>query len=553
MPDCDYVPLMFQAQVYGRSQIQRLIPGQGRNQQAYDWAEQWIQACDRRNIPMFDAHIQTREFVFTWRMVTNGGQDDGVIRPVIGERGWPYFPGSSMKGAFLRACKRLCSPAQVLSFCGGLGNDGELHPGILRFHGGYPKNAGWLNDSLVDVVHPQEEWQTKNSQGHSAFIQLSLYKPTFIFGISAAEELGDDEWKTVWKVWQAALEQGIGSRVSAGYGQIATHSGNQLVRFSLFGEGSASKLINGRGEFRPNLFKAALRGHTRRLFTGITSEHTADRLTKLLWGGIGQGSEATVGLLGIAFHAPALALEEWQSPIHRNNLVPIYDTGDAVLDVLLMKTDLSDAQTRELKQFVTRLMKFAMLLGGFGRSWRRAYHDIFLPDYEKQKIGCHWEFSQRSYSLYIPFDDDLATLSQFLNTVHDSTKTLSWLQNQQTGQPAAGVREAWFQGNVQVWGRLAEDELDSEAIHWFHGPYQPGRTIKQSALTGRMGRIGRIWHRMYPRFRRTQNSEGNSIWTPTDNYAELLTIFPRGVGNDQETVNRFLQFLDQETEFKQLW
>ena len=471
MPDHDYVPLMFQAQVGGRSQIQRLIPSQRADQQAYDWAQQWQQACDQRNIPQFESHIQTREFEFTWRMVTNSGQDAGVIRPVIGERGWAYFPGSSMKGAFLRACKKACSADEVLLFCGGKDQDGDLHPGILRFHGGYPKDAEWLNDSLVDVVHPQEDWQTKSQGNHSALIQISLHQPTFVFGISSTKTLENNQWELVWKIWQAALEQGIGSRVSAGYGQIATHSGNKLVGFGLSGEGQASKLINGQGEFRPNIFKAALRGHTRRLFNGITDEGTADKITKLLWGGIGKGEDATVGLLGISFNAPDLELDEWRSPVNRNNVAPTYETGDAILDVLLMKSDLSSEERDELKQFTIRLMKFAMLLGGFGKSWRRAYHPRFLPGYERQMIGCHWEFTKRSFPLYIPFGKDLASITKFLDVFHDKGKEFSWLQKTANrGNTTSEIREAWHRDNVQVWGRLSEEEQDSLAISWFHDP-----------------------------------------------------------------------------------
>lgn len=553
MPDHDYVPLMFQAQVEGRSQIQRLIPIQRADQQAYDWAEQWQQACDRKTIPQFELHIQTRTYSFTWRMVTNSGQDAGVIRPVIGERGWAYFPGSSMKGAFLRACKQLCSADEALFFCGGKGKDGELHPGVLRFHGGYPKDAKWLNDSLVDIVHPQEDWQTKNQGSHSAFIQISLHQPTFMFGISSTKALTDKQWELVWKVWQAALEQGIGSRVSAGYGQIATHSGNKLVSFGISGEGAASKLINGTGEFRSNLFKAALRGHTRRLFNGITDERTADKITKLLWGGIGKGEEATVGLLGISFNAPDLELDEWRSPIHKSNTAPIYETGNAILDVLFMKPALTSDQQDELKQFTIRLMKFAMLLGGFGKSWRRAYHPRFLPDYERQLIGCHWEFTKRSYPLYIPFNENLTAIAKFLDAFHDKGKEFSWLQNMNAQRKRmSDIREAWHKDNVQIWGRLAEDEEDSLAIDWFH---DPGFSIKQSELTGKMGRVGRLWHRMYPRFHRFQNSEGRTIWKSTDQYAELLTIFPNGIGDkqEQEKAKNFLKFLEQETEFVRLW
>ncbi|MBF1999306.1 MAG: hypothetical protein IGS38_01120 [Synechococcales cyanobacterium M58_A2018_015] len=555
MPDCDYVPLMFQAQVGGRSQIQRLIPSQREKQQAYDWAKQWQKACDTRKVPSFESHVQTREYQFTWRMVTNSGQDAGVIRPVIGDRGWAYFPGSSMKGAFLRACKRHCPADEVRYFCGGKGKDGELHPGVLRFHGGYPKDTEWLDDSLVDVVHPQEEWQTKNQGNHSAFIQISLYQPTFVFGISSTEDLTEDQWKLVWETWQAALEQGIGSRVSAGYGQIATHTGNKLVGFGLSGQGATSKLINGDGEFRANLFKAALRGHTRRLFNGITDEETADRITKLLWGGIGKRDAAIVGMLGISFSAPQLELDEWvgQNP---NNRVPVYETGDATLDILLMRADLTSEQKDELKQFTIRLMKFAMLLGGFGKSWRRAYHPRFLPDYKRQMIGCHWEFTKRSYPLYIPFNEELTAITKFLDSFYERGKEFSWLQNLNPPKNLTpGIREAWHQDNVQVWGRIAEDEEDCLAIHWLHRPYKQGLSIKQSELTGKMSQIGRLWHRMYPRFRKTQNSEGKTIWKRTKQYAELLTVFPNVTGDtqEQEKVENFLKFLEQETDFKQLW
>lgn len=556
MSDSDYVPLMFQAQVGGRSQIQRLIPSQKANQQAYDWAQQWQEACDQKTTPQFDSHIQTRECQFTWRMVTNSGQDAGVIRPVIGERGWAYFPGSSMKGAFLRACKQLCPADEVLYFCGGKDRDGELHPGILRFHGGYPNNAEWLDDSLVDVVHPQEDWQGKNQGNHRAFIQISLYQPTFIFGISSTKLLTHNQWEMVWKVWQTALEQGIGSRVSAGYGQIATHSGNKLVGFSLSGQGQASKLINGQGEFRPNIFKAALRGHTRRLFNGITDEKTADKTTKLLWGGIGRGEDATIGLLGISFSAPDLELDEWRSGSNRNNVAVTYDTENAILDVLLMKSDLPSKQRDELRLFTIRLMKFAMLLGGFGKSWRRAYHPLFLPNYERQMIGCHWEFTQRSFPLYIPFEEDLALITNFLNIFYTKGEEFLWLNSiNHQSKSTPGIREAWRKENVQVWGRLAEDKEDSLAINWLHQPYKQGSSIKQSELTGKMSQIGRIWHRMYPKFRKNQNREGRDVWKQTEQYAELLTIFPNITGDiqEQEKTRNFLKFLDQETDFKRLW
>ena len=548
----EYVPLMFQAQVEGRSQIQRLIPKADR-QQAYDWAKQWQEACDKGNVPQFEAHVQTRLCRFPWRMVTNSGQDNGVIRPVIGERGWAFFPGSSMKGAFLRACKELGSGDEVLQFCGGKGEDGELHPGCLRFHGGYPNDAEWLNDSLVDVVHPQESWQLDGEKNNGAFIQISLHQPTFVFGISSTKLLTDTQWEMVWKVWQAALERGLGSRVSAGYGQIATHTGNKLVGFGLSGQGAASRRIDRNdkvGEFRPNLFKATLRGHTRRLFSGIADEGTAETMTKLLWGGIEKGESATVGLLGIGFNAPDLELDQWVGT-NRNNRVPVYETGDATLDILLMRSTLKPEQRDELKSFVIRLVKFSMLLGGFGKSWRRADHRLFMSDYERQMIGCHWGFTRRSHSLYIPPGINLVGITRFLETFYQKGQEFSWLNN--PGQPAHSIRDAWCKGNVQVWGRIAEDEEDSVAIDWLHQDYKKGQKIKESALTGKMGRIGRIWHRMYPQFKVVKDAQGKPIWKPTEQYVELLTIFPNVEDRERQIVQDFLTFLGNETDFIQLW
>ncbi|MDJ0732558.1 MAG: hypothetical protein QNJ47_00490 [Nostocaceae cyanobacterium] len=66
-------------------------------------------------------------------------------------------------------------------------------------------------------------------------------------------------------------------------------------------------------------------------------------------------------------------------------------------------------------------------------------------------------------------------------------------------------REIWHPDNVQVWGREAGSREDSQAIFWFHKPYQEEirgiqseGSIYRSSLTGRMGQIGRLWHRMYP-------------------------------------------------------
>ncbi|AFZ47057.1 hypothetical protein Cyast_1088 [Cyanobacterium stanieri PCC 7202] len=535
MPNYNNVPLMFRSQLPGRCQIQRLVP-RANVQDAESWADEWVDKLEEEDYQFHDK-VKTREYQFTWRFITNSGQDEGVIRPVIGAKGFPYFPGSSMKGAFWRSC-----PKDKRALYCGYEQDGESHPGILRFHGGYPDKE-WMFEELVDVVHPQEDWQVKNGGNHSAFIQISLYKPKFTFGITSKKPLSDGEWNEIWQIWEGAIAQGLGTRVSAGYGQVKLtnrHELNSLLTVNLKGEGLASQLINKNGEFRANMFKAALRGHTLRLLGGVTDANTAEAITKQLWGGFAGKNGAIVGELGIVFDAIDLDVYDCTyRPNHHSTVkMPFYELNKGQLNIIRMK-NISQKRSEKLTNFLTDLIKFSLLLGGFGKSWRRAEHYLFFYDYinsgRKPMIGCHWQILEESENLRVSINnlDDVRT---FLNSIHENMK--NWVTDHQKrlNPQGANWRESFKKGNVQVWGRIAEHEDDSRAIHFFHGNYQGNKTIKRSILTGRMGHIGRIWHRMYPH-------QG-------EQYVELLTIFP---DNSRET-REFIQYLRSNvSEFKQLW
>ncbi|MHC5720033.1 MAG: hypothetical protein ACYTX0_50375, partial [Nostoc sp.] len=127
------------------------------------------------------------------------------------------------------------------------------------------------------------------------------------FGISSTKHLEPSEWKKIWDIWEKALGIGIGSRVSAGYGHFTETLENTdkvILSVHLCGQGLTSQLLNNTPEFRHNMFKAVLRGHTLRLLGGITDEETAKRITQELWGGIDNGT--FVGKLGINFIAEEL-------------------------------------------------------------------------------------------------------------------------------------------------------------------------------------------------------------------------------------------------------
>jgi len=131
------VPMMYRAQVTGRCQLQRLVRAD--EQDAQRWTKEWTERT-YPHAPQFGQNVQTRTYQISWRFVTNAGQDDGIIRPVMGAKGWPFYPGSSMKGLFRSAC----NSQQKKRYCGYELSNGDMAPGILRFHGGYPTNKKWV-------------------------------------------------------------------------------------------------------------------------------------------------------------------------------------------------------------------------------------------------------------------------------------------------------------------------------------------------------------------------------------------------------------------------
>ncbi|OLP16926.1 hypothetical protein BST81_18220 [Leptolyngbya sp. 'hensonii'] len=265
-----------------------------------------------------------------------------------------------MKGVFRRAC----TESQAARYCGAPIGDGDYAPGLLRFHGGYPTDTRWT-EHLVDLVHPQQNRQIKQDDRSSAFVQISLYKPEIQVGMSSTAPLPESEWEEIWAIWGRGISMGLGCRVCAGYGQPETHTGNVLYRAQLIGQGQAAKLLDGTGEFRPNMFRATIRGHALRLFGGLTDASTADRLVDQLFGSA--MDKGTVGLLGMGFRDADLQLDAFGKDAYALTTYAV--KGELTW---LLTQHVSEAEDQALKKLIVALTRFAMLLGGFGKSWRRA-------------------------------------------------------------------------------------------------------------------------------------------------------------------------------------
>ena len=158
-------------------------------------------------------------------------------------------------------------------------------------------------------------------------------------------------------------------------------------------------------------------------------------------------------------------------------------------------------------------------------------------------IGCHWELLKQSQNFRCPVNN-LSEITDFLNSLHSRIKKWVKLNKKTVKVEGSNWREAWHPDRVQVWGRIAENAFDSDAIGWFHGNYHGEQTIKYTDLTGKISKIGRIWHRMYPR----DILNGKKL-NETKEYVELLTIFP----DEPEITDYFLEFLRERSDFQLLW
>lgn len=501
------VPMEFRAQTLGRCQRQH-----PKTSHAQKWVDEWVERVDLKS-PFETKDLHVLEVQIDWRLISNSGVDEGFIRPVIGAGGWPIIPGSGIKGLFRRACP----PERLQRWCGSPCASGDLRPGILRFHGAWPSEVSWAS-GLLDVAHPQQKWQLGFSHGresHSAFAVVSLHRPRLQIGLSSSSdpELTAAEWGEIDDTLKRALRAGIGGRTCAGYGSSGRISGDLLFQCGLEGQGPASKLLlkteecpNGVPEFRPTMFRAAIRGMALRLFGSITDERSALQAVGRIFGSLSGEEGQNVGLLATAYTDVNVELGSYG---RGNWAQPIYATSGQ-LQWRLTRSPGSNDTTELLADLLAALHGLTMSLGGFGRGWRRPDHRIFLPEYYKQErpkppIGCHWQWREPAMLpawIHVQSPQDLAQLLQRARKLG-----ARWLETSgfHVADPAPW-REVLHPQRMRIWTRVASDPLDAVAIEWFHWAPERGeadrrddpREMKGTDLAGRVNQVGRIWNRLLP-------------------------------------------------------
>lgn len=519
--DSQQIPMMYRAQVSGRCSLQYPSKKDRRNY-LKEWTEEWVYPDkNNENKPFYqhqepeklnlDGSVYRIKIEFPFRVFTNCGQDS-ILRPTIGKNGIPFIPGSSIKGLFKRLPNntKAVTKETIDKYCGTADK-----PGILRFHGAYPV-GDWAGTrivevngyeetryGMVDVVHPQQERQVEHEGGPQAIATISFYHPTFIFELSSIKPLPEDEWKKIDGCLRQALRQGLGGKTSTGYGLYDAPKYEYPLWVQLKGKGVSPLLRSGEPEFRPNLFKATLRGHVSRLLAGVSNDKTAIK--------------KKVNRLFGCTEKPGDVQLYWQSksgcPKHDtfgNEKTPVYETkGELSLDA--PKKDLA---------FLQKVLEFTFVMAGLGKSWRRVWHRDFLPKYKTRAIGCHWEWLDSDIKrTNIQSSEDL---KNFLTELHQQTKQYMGVSlNSELFTPWC---EAWSPKRLSVFSK--EVSKSSKAIELFHkeefkttpaiGGKRPG--------DDRPYFFSLVWHRMLP-------IDGNK-------YLEIVTLF-HGSNSQNKPLNNW--------------
>lgn len=505
------VPMMYRAQVNGRCSLMFA----GDNKDLERWKDEWIYP-NSQDLPRYqkkepplglDGRIYRIKVEFPFRLLSNCGQDS-ILRPIMGKYGIPYLSGSSVKGLFRRACNDI----QAEKYCG---DDENLAPSSLgfRFHGAYPV-GDWsgmhkvkvrekgvevtkVRYRMLDVIHLQQGRQvgSDRQRNATALASVSLYQPTMIFEFSSADP--DTNWKEVETIFWSAIDLGVGGKTSTGYG-LGGHNDRRpaivpssKTNVMLIGQGVSPTLRSGEAEFRPNMFKASLRGHFQRLLAGVVGDRRnldpeVDRLF---------GSSSSPGAIQLFW-------EQREEVRYGQFGATQTFKADGILHI--------NASKDEDVELIEQVLKFAFIMGGFGKSWRRASHQLFHKTYRKFEIGCHWELPpmDRSWMQL----RSTADLKSFLEGIYQRYIT------QFGGGKAAFLdwREAWHPDRLSVYAAITQE---SKAITLFHDD-----TYKTTVAIG-----GRHPHQEHPE--KTKPPESCShVWhrmLPVENgsFLEIVTVF----------------------------
>ncbi|MDB9491691.1 RAMP superfamily protein [Dolichospermum circinale CS-534/05] len=288
-----------------------------------------------------------------------------------------YIPGSCIRG-LVRAWAKAWAKQRpeilprMYQLLGHQDND-KITPGKIEFLDAWPETATKLT---LDIVNPQQEFQVYH-QGQCT--PLSLYtlgngQDTISVLVAMRGIPGkatDEEVSEVWEWVQQALSlYGVGSRTASGYGTLKTSSSSQTptldpghavkqFEFSLYSQGSAGPDTRTM-ELRPSHWRGWLRSWLMRFFLGVMPENIAKLTVAELMGDIDAGDgNSRKGCV-------RLQMIQGKTWGERSENQPSFYLWKGKLQI--------SAPKDILNKIILPIIRFAVMVGGVGRGWRRPLH-----------------------------------------------------------------------------------------------------------------------------------------------------------------------------------
>ncbi len=357
---------------------------------------------------------------FNWRIRVGGTRGFRelllpVFHPVFGV---PYIPAASLKGAARAWARQNGALSSEINEILGMLEGKVSKAAKVEFLDAFP-TAACLS---VDVATPQWSWNENHvTYSPSPHHLLSMEQPTFLLGLRSTRPEHKKHIIVVKEWLENALKQGIGSRVSSGYGKALGQAQNsnyhQTYEFELLTQGiyGGDQYIS---EIRPTAVRGILRYWFRAIALNLYSASNTQVLEEELFGALGSHGKLSIGIIS--------------NP--SESKFPYKYTGKILLD----------SPEQKYLNLLSKLLVLAVHLGGVGRGSRRPLHLL-----HGRMRGCHWNISDKN----LPLKLDLAEWQSFFKELRSAFSAVRLPDGNFNSDPgeAQNRYQDTLDNNAQVW------------------------------------------------------------------------------------------------------
>ncbi|WP_287129908.1 RAMP superfamily CRISPR-associated protein [Candidatus Cyanaurora vandensis] len=434
---------------------------------------------------------------FPWRMRVGGtrGFRELLLPALHTVYGIPYIPASSLKGIVRAWARKHHHELEADRLLGRL----DQGLGTVQILDAFP-TAPCLS---VDVANPQWHW-SKDAVNYKPEPHplLTMERPELLIGLVLTSRGKNTEDIKIVKLWlkQALEEEGLGSRISAGYGKASLKPSLRYScehKFSLWTQGmygveppSGENNYRGKAEFRPTSVRGILRYWFRAVALSLYTPDVCKSFEDELFGVLGKQGKIAIN---VDFNSTTV-----NEPYHYTGTICLESTEQECLDL------------------VSSLLTLASHLGGVGRGSRRPLHKL-----NGRMRGTHWVVDEDCCLEY-----ESLKWRQLLKTVTDCFLAKKQSANRYTvspGQPGKRRQDVLDQ-NTQILLLQSTDQIIPEAVNW--ATQGNKNNVRGTALT--------FLYSSEQYKGQTKDRQGNVFGNPkvggaleTPSYVWIKSIFPR--------------------------